>query len=229
MDKKRRTAALSDSRCPQFTAVNEYAMNGNNDLYHSFQVNLQRRLSQGLRLNANYTFSRDRYYDQTSVVNVRKYRTVAATDYPNMLRIFATYDLPFGRDQAFASKRLRWADYAVDPGEREYLTLLHERTGKPLLVTEWSVPARDSGLYVNYAHLDWSFPQTVATQQQRGRQAAEFLTQLYNLPFVVGAHWFTWSDIDTKERQANRGLFKANNDPWPELQDALTNVTKDIP
>ena len=81
-----------------------------------------------------------------------------------------------------------------------------------------------SGLYENYAHLDWSFPQIVATQQQRARHAAEFLTGLYNLPFVIGAHWFTWSDIDSPQRQANRGLFKANNDPWPELQESLTNV-----
>jgi len=112
----------------------------------------------------------------------------------------------------------------IDPGEREYLEILHRLTGKPLLVTEWSVPARDSGLYENYAHLDWSYPQTVATQPQRARQAAEFLAQLFNTPFVIGAHWFTWSDIDTRERQANRGLFKANGDPWPELQESLAHV-----
>lgn len=108
--------------------------------------------------------------------------------------------------------------WGLDPSEREYLTLLHERTGKPLLITEWSVPARDSGLYDDPAHLDWSFPQTVATQQQRARQASAILAQFYDMPFVVGAHWFSWTDFDTKQRQANRGLFKANSEPWAELQ-----------
>jgi hypothetical protein len=114
--------------------------------------------------------------------------------------------------------------WGLDPGEREYLTLLHERTGKPLIITEWSVPARDSGLYDNPANLDWSFPQTLATQQQRARQAATILAEFYNMPFVVGAHWFSWTDFDTKQRQANRGLFKPNYQPWPELQGALKNL-----
>jgi hypothetical protein len=142
--------------------------------------------------------------------------------------VFENLDLYSGYDAIAVNAYPSNLSAGMAPGEREYLTLLHERTGKPLLVTEWSVPARDSGLYENYAHLDWSFPQTVATQQQRARQAAEYLAQLYDLPFVIGAHWFTWSDIDTKERQANRGLFKANNQPWTELQEALAGVIRDM-
>jgi len=143
--------------------------------------------------------------------------------------VFENLDLYSGYDGVAVNVYPSNLASGVDPGQRQYLTLLHERTGKPILVTEWSVPARDSGLYGNYAHLDWSFPQTVATQQERARQAGEFLTQLYNMPFVIGAHWFTWSDIDTKERQANRGLFKANGDPWPALQEALAAAIKDLP
>jgi hypothetical protein len=115
--------------------------------------------------------------------------------------------------------------WGLDPGEREYLTLIHEKNGKPIIITEWSVPARDSGLYDDPAHLDWSFPQTVATQQQRARQSAAILAEFYNMPFVVGAHWFSWSDFDSQQRQANRGLFKANNQPWPELQEAFKDLT----
>jgi hypothetical protein len=114
------------------------------------------------------------------------------------------------------------------PSQRQYLELMHRRTGKPLLITEWSVPARDSGLYSNPARLDWSYPQTVATQQDRARQAATCLAELYNLPYVVGAHWFTWADIDTPQRQANRGLFRANGEPWTELQEAFATVGKAI-
>jgi len=115
--------------------------------------------------------------------------------------------------------------WGLDPGEREYLTLLHKMTGKPIIITEWSVPARDSGLYDNPGHLDWSYPQTVATQQQRARQAATVLAEFYNMPFIIGAHWYTWGDSDSKQRQANRGLFKANGQPWPEVQTMFKHLT----
>jgi hypothetical protein len=121
-------------RFPQFTAVNEYAMNGNNDLYHALQINLQRRFSHGLSLNANYTFSRNMYYDQTSVVNVRKYRTVAATDYPNMFRVFVTYDVPFGRNKTFGSQLPRWADYVA--GGWSLSGSYSFTSGDPLTVTQ---------------------------------------------------------------------------------------------
>jgi hypothetical protein len=112
----------------------------------------------------------------------------------------------------------------LNADEREILTAVHERTGKPIIIGEWSVPALDSGLYDNLQKLDWSYPQTVGTQGERAAQAAQILADYYNLPFVVGAHWFTWNDFDSSTRQANRGLFKANGEPWPELQDALRRL-----
>jgi hypothetical protein len=108
--------------------------------------------------------------------------------------------------------------------EEELLRVVHQRTGKPILLTEWSVPALDSGLYDNPAKLDWSYDQTVDTQTERARQAARVTTDLYNLPFVIGSHWFIWRDFDSAERQANRGLFRANDEPWVELQDALAGA-----
>lgn len=112
----------------------------------------------------------------------------------------------------------------LDPSERQLLETIHQRTGKPVLIAEWSVPALDSGLYADPAHLDWSAPQAVETQAQRAQHAAQIVADLYNMPFVIGAHWFTWNDINNANRQANRGLFKANGQPWPELQDALIQV-----
>lgn len=116
----------------------------------------------------------------------------------------------------------------LDDSERQTLQLIHERSGKPIVIGEWSVPALDSGLYDNPKRLDWSYPQTVENQTQRARQAAQFVTGLYNLPFVIGAHWFTWSDIDNSARQANRGLFKASGEPWPELQRALQALNAEM-
>ncbi|MBN1816861.1 MAG: beta-galactosidase [Sedimentisphaerales bacterium] len=107
----------------------------------------------------------------------------------------------------------------LNENETAYLNLFHAFTQKPVLVSEWSVPAMDSGLYdpASSVPLDWSYNEAVATQNQRARQAAHVALDLYNLPFVVGSHWFTWQDIDNPNRRANRGLFTADNQPWSEL------------
>jgi hypothetical protein len=117
----------------------------------------------------------------------------------------------------------------IDPEQREVLGRISRISGKPILIGEWSVPALDSRLYDNPDRLDWSFPETVETQAERARQTACVLTDFYNLPFIVGAHWFTWSDFDSAKRQANRGLFTAKGEPWRELQDALAGVYSRLP
>ena len=113
--------------------------------------------------------------------------------------------------------------------ERTILARFHEISGKPVLITEWSVPALDSGLYDDDANLDWSFPEAVETQADRGRQAACVTADFYNLSFVVGAHWFTWRDFDSGKRKANRGLFRSNGEPWRELRAALAGVHGRLP
>lgn len=117
----------------------------------------------------------------------------------------------------------------LDRSERQFLEEVHRRSGRPVLIGEWSVPALDSGLYANPARLDWSYPQAVGTQAQRARQAGQVQADLYNLPFVIGAHWFIWRDIDSPARQANRGLFHADGRPWPELTQALAELNRRLP
>jgi beta-galactosidase GanA len=112
-------------------------------------------------------------------------------------------------------------NYTWDPGlERAGRQLLHEiyaRTGKPLLISEWSVPALDSGLYNHERRLDHSWPQAVLTQEHRALQAARLAIDFANIPYVIGSHWFIWSDIDRADRQANRGLYRTTGAPWAEL------------
>jgi hypothetical protein len=112
----------------------------------------------------------------------------------------------------------------LSEAEKAVLRVVHERTGKPILLTEWSIPALDFGLYQNPDKLDWSWEQVVTGQAERAAQAARVAADHYNLPFVVGSHWFTLRDIDNNRRQANRGLYRFNGAPWPELMQALSQV-----
>lgn len=112
--------------------------------------------------------------------------------------------------------------------EKQRLQTLNLFTRKPVLISEWSIPARDSGLYDKGDKLDASWSKTVDNQPQRAHQTAQVLTDFYNLPFVVGAHWFTWSDINTPERQANSGLVKSTGEPWSDLLASLTSTQQKI-
>ena len=99
--------------------------------------------------------------------------------------------------------------------EAAFLKMFYDLTGKPILIGEWSVPAVDSGLYdpAQKPGLDWSWNEALADQTQRAAQAQRLALDFYNLPFVVGAHWFTWQDIDTPDRRANRGLVRTDGIP----------------
>jgi hypothetical protein len=108
---------------------------------------------------------------------------------------------------------------------RQVLDTVHQHTGKPIVIGEWSIPALDSELYENGSKLDWSWPAAVATQAERSQQAAAVTLDYYNIPYLVGAHWFIWADIDSETREANRGLFRADKTtPWAELQTALSDA-----
>jgi hypothetical protein len=103
------------------------------------------------------------------------------------------------------------------------------RSGRPVIIGEWSVPAMDSGLYEQRkAVLDWSFPQAVPTQAIRARQAARVTADFFNEPYIVGAHWFIYDDFDSPKREANRGLVRGDGQPWDELTRELTAVHREI-
>ena len=116
-----------------------------------------------------------------------------------------------------------------DPQGMELLRLIHARTGRPLIIGEWSVPSQDSGLYERRkAALDWSWKQVVPTQRIRAQQAAHITAGYYSLPFMVGAHWFTWRDFDSEVREANRGLVRSDGAPYEDLTRELTRVHERI-
>lgn len=108
--------------------------------------------------------------------------------------------------------------------EKEIYRMAHEKTGLPVIVGEWSVPAADSGLYTNPDKLDWSFNELLPTQKERAAQAERVTLDFFNMPFVIGSHWFIWKDVVNQQREANRGLFTHDDKPWRELTEALARA-----
>jgi hypothetical protein len=100
---------------PQFTGFSAIAFPVANSIYHAFQLRVEKRMSHGLQLLANYTFSKS--IDDastthggvtwlggfTSLEDPNKYyleRSLSDFDIPQVLNISYVYQLPFGRGKA---------------------------------------------------------------------------------------------------------------------------------
>ena len=100
---------------------------------------------------------------------------------------------------------------------------IFETTGLPVMITEFSFKAMDSGL-----------PNTkgagrpVQTQEERADCFERYVTELMKLPFVVGYHWFEYVDEPAEGRfdgeNSNYGLVRINDEPWEILTERMREV-----
>lgn len=111
-------------------------------------------------------------------------------------------------------------------GERppvESLREIHRVTGRPILVSEFSVRARDSGLPNSRGE-----GALVDTQGERAAHAQRYLRHLLALPMVVGYHWFQHCDQPAEGRfdgeNSNYGLVTIADEPYAPLVAALTGL-----
>ncbi len=96
-------------------------------------------------------------------------------------------------------------------------------SGKPVMITEFSFKAMDSGL-----------PNTkgaakpVATQQDRADGFARYVEALAALPVCVGFHWFEYRDEPKEGRfdgeNSNYGIVRVDFTPWDVLAKRMTEV-----
>lgn len=125
----RRANAVANGRPGNFFYVNSSVLTGgafivgnnSNTWYDSGVIEVRRRLSAGLRVNANYVFSKAQAdsYSSSSVAfagyslrpdGLDLAKSVQAFDLRHQFKLDATYDLPFGKGRKFLSQ----ANWAVD-------------------------------------------------------------------------------------------------------------------
>ncbi len=109
----------------------------------------------------------------------------------------------------------------------EQLEKVAHLTGKPVMITEFSFKAMDSGL-----------PNTkgaakpVATQQDRAEGFARYVRALAALPYCVGYHWFEYRDEPQEGRfdgeNSNYGVVRIDFTPWEVLTAGMTKVNLEI-
>jgi hypothetical protein len=105
----------------------------------------------------------------------------------------------------------------------ETLQDIHRLTGRPIMLTEFSFKAMDSGL-----------PNTrgagrpVETQKDRADRFMGYVHRLIDLPFMVGFHWFEHADEPKEGRfdgeNSNYGLVTIEDRPWDILTQCMTQV-----
>lgn len=94
----------------------------------------------------------------------------------------------------------------------------------PILITEFSFRAADSGLPNGYPPI---YP-VLDTQQDRADAFEAYADDCYRHPWIVGHHWFEWVDQPAGGRfdgeDNNFGLVDIHDDPWQILVDRMTAV-----
>lgn len=100
---------------------------------------------------------------------------------------------------------------------------IHRLTERPVMLTEFSFKAMDSGL-----------PNTkgagrpVATQKERADGFTRYVQGLLDMPFLVGFHWFEHADEPKEGRfdgeNSNYGLVTIEDQPWDVLIRSMMQV-----
>ncbi len=100
---------------------------------------------------------------------------------------------------------------------------------KPMLVTEWSFPALDSGLPCT-----GGAGQRFHTQAQRTQATELFAKTMLSLPFLVGYDYFMWVDepaegmSDAFPEDSNYGLVNEQGEAYPEITSMFAKLHRNI-
>ncbi|MCX7600011.1 MAG: beta-galactosidase, partial [Armatimonadetes bacterium] len=101
----------------------------------------------------------------------------------------------------------------------------YELCGRPMMITEWSFPALDSGLPCTAGA-----GMRVDTQEQKARCYEVYQRLIFSLPFMVGSDYFMWVDepalgiSSTFPEDSNYGLVNEQDEPYEVLTATATRV-----
>ena len=111
---------------------------------------------------------------------------------------------------------------------RQVFEKFYQLGGRPMMVTEWSFPAIDSGLPCTHGA-----GQRFQTQEQRARATEIFAKTTLRMPFMVGYDYFMWVDEPALgiskifPENTNYGLIDEDAKAYEPLVAAFTKVHRD--
>ncbi|MGH9438738.1 MAG: hypothetical protein ACRD22_12805 [Terriglobia bacterium] len=115
---------------PQFWDVQELGANIGKDNYDGMQISYTLRASHGLTLNASYVWSKQiEQWGWMDQYQKSAQRSPYYLEHPNVFKIYANYDLPFGRGRRFQLGGSRIADAIL--GGWNIAPMFNIQTGEP--------------------------------------------------------------------------------------------------
>ena len=99
---------------------------------------------------------------------------------------------------------------------------------KPIMITEWSFPALDSGLPCTHGA-----GQRFFTQAERAKATDIFARTLLSMPFAIGYDYFMWVDQPPLgvslvfPENTNYGIVNIEDEPYPLLAEVFTKIHAD--
>lgn len=163
-----------------------------------------------------------------------------SADIEPLLDLFRAYDIIAVN---ISPHRTGSGDHYVEPSLSVLRDLFYAKTGRPILITEFSVGARDSGIN---PMLRWR-NRTLDTQAERGAFYKNAVSVFANLPFTVGASWYKWDnsyyrsggkdhvcptsfqDSSSPDWDArNSGIVDDHDQPYPAFIDAVRSVNEQV-
>ena len=115
---------------------------------------------------------------------------------------------------------------AVERVPRE-LAEMYRVVRRPMIITEWSFPALDSGLPCKHGA-----GMRVDTQEQKAACYRIFANAMADLPFMAGYHYFMWADepapgiSSTFPEDSNYGLVNEKDETYETLVKTATAVNR---
>ncbi|MGE0103139.1 MAG: TonB-dependent receptor [Blastocatellales bacterium] len=120
---------------PQFTSMIPLYSSGASSNYHALQISFNKRLSRGLMIDGNYTWSKniEEGLNHQDSYNIRASRALAGIDIAHRFVISYLYELPFGRGRRFGSDSPGVVNAIIGGWQFNGITTF--QSGTPLTIT----------------------------------------------------------------------------------------------
>ena len=104
---------------------------------------------------------------------------------------------------------------------------IHERTGLPFMITEFSFCAGAAdGFLLN---TNGARNVLVRSQERRGEAYRTFIENAARLPYIVGLHWFALYDYGNPNGLiGNYGLLDLADEPWTAFAKAARSANESV-
>ena len=110
----------------------------------------------------------------------------------------------------------------------EYLNHIYEITQKPVMITEFAFCAGSDYGFVH--NTNGAQNVIVKTQAKRAELYDSFVSKAYDLPYMIGTHWFALYDYQGDEHGllGNYGLYDLDDQPWEDFTSGVKVTNRNI-